>query len=123
MTDTTMSSMADHLGMVATGLEWIVITLELFAIGILLLGVVLSEIPPEPRAFRVTEAMTAAGEAPASETVLGVAITKRGIYMPSPVFERGLGTVGVGEFQISLTWLVLAAAVAASIWAARRQAS
>ncbi len=39
MTDTTMSSMADHLGMVATGLEWIVIALELFAIGILLLGV------------------------------------------------------------------------------------
>jgi uncharacterized membrane protein len=39
MTDTTMSSMADHLGMVATWLEWIVIALELFAIGILLLGV------------------------------------------------------------------------------------
>ena len=39
MTDVTMSSMADHLGLVAAGLEWIVIALELFAIGILLLGV------------------------------------------------------------------------------------
>jgi general L-amino acid transport system permease protein len=28
-----------------------------------------------------------------------VAITNRGMNMPAPLFERGLGTIGVGEFQ------------------------
>lgn len=39
MKDATLSAMSDRLGMVAAGLEWIVIALELFAICVLLLGV------------------------------------------------------------------------------------
>lgn len=40
MEDTTLLSMADHLGSVAVALEWVVVLIELFAIAILLLGVV-----------------------------------------------------------------------------------
>lgn len=40
MEDTTLLSMADHLGFVAVALEWVVVLIELFAIAILLLGVV-----------------------------------------------------------------------------------
>ncbi|CAM3531674.1 DUF1622 domain-containing protein [Paracoccus nototheniae] len=40
MEDTTFLSMSDHLGSVATALEWVVVLIELFAIAILLLGVV-----------------------------------------------------------------------------------
>ena len=38
--DTTLLSMADHLGFVAVALEWVVVLIELFAIAILLLGIV-----------------------------------------------------------------------------------
>lgn len=40
MEDTTLLSMADHLGLVAVALEWVVVLIELFAIAILLLGIV-----------------------------------------------------------------------------------
>lgn len=40
MEDTTLLSMADHLGSVADALEWVVVLIELFAIAILLLGIV-----------------------------------------------------------------------------------
>ncbi|WP_083554261.1 DUF1622 domain-containing protein [Paracoccus sp. SM22M-07] len=40
MEDTTLLSMADHLGFVAVALEWVVVLIELFAIAILLLGIV-----------------------------------------------------------------------------------
>ena len=39
MESTTILPMADHLGVVATALEWVVILIELFAIAILLLGI------------------------------------------------------------------------------------
>lgn len=38
--NTTFLSMADHLGAVAAVLEWVVVLIELFAIAILLLGMV-----------------------------------------------------------------------------------
>lgn len=40
MEDATLLSMADHLGFVAVALEWVVVLIELFAIAILLLGIV-----------------------------------------------------------------------------------
>lgn len=38
MMDVTLSSLSDRLGVVASALDWVVIGLELVAIGILLLG-------------------------------------------------------------------------------------
>jgi general L-amino acid transport system permease protein len=60
---------------------------------ILLSYVLLSETTPAPNAFRITDEMTAAGEAPAASMILwdSLAITNRGTNIPSPLFERGLG--------------------------------
>jgi general L-amino acid transport system permease protein len=89
---------------------------------ILLAFVILTETTPAPRDFRVTDEMIAAGQAPAASMILNgsVAITNRGMSIPAPLFERGLGTIQFGEFGLSLTFLALLAVVAGSIWANRR---
>lgn len=89
---------------------------------ILLAFVILTETTPSPRDFRVTEEMTAAGELPKASMFLNqsVAITNRGMNVPAPLFERGLGTIGLGEWQISLNLLAVIAVIAISVFFNRR---
>jgi general L-amino acid transport system permease protein len=89
---------------------------------ILLSYVILSETTPQPRDFRVTDEMAAAGEAPAASMILfdTVAVTNRGTNIPSPLFERGLGSLGLGSFSVNLTLLAVIAVVAGSVWINRR---
>jgi general L-amino acid transport system permease protein len=81
---------------------------------ILLSYVLLSEVTPQPRDFRVTDEMVAAGEAPAAEMILfdSVAVTNRGTNIPSPLFERGLGSVDVGFLTLNLTFLAIVLVIA-----------
>lgn len=89
---------------------------------ILLAYVILSETTPEPRAFRVTDEMLAAGQAPAARMWLWdtVAVTNRGMNIPAPVFDRPLGTLALGPLTLNLTFLALLAVIAASVWVNRR---
>jgi general L-amino acid transport system permease protein len=89
---------------------------------ILLSYVILSETMPPPNAFRVTEEMTQAGTAPAASMILGeaVAVTNRGMNVPSPLFDRGLGSVALGPFSINLTFLAFAVVIIGSILINRR---
>jgi general L-amino acid transport system permease protein len=89
---------------------------------ILLAFVILTETTPAPRDFRITEEMTAAGQAPAASMWLNgsVAVTNRGMNLPAPLFERSLGTIGSGEFQISLNLLAVLAVIAGSVLVNRR---
>ena len=89
---------------------------------ILLSFVILTETTPSPKDFRVTDAMIAAGEAPAARMYLNnsVAITNRGMNLPAPLFGRSLGTVGVGEFQLSLNFLAIFAVIGVSAFINRR---
>jgi general L-amino acid transport system permease protein len=89
---------------------------------ILLSFVILSETTPSPRDFRVTEEMEAAGEAPAASMFLfgTVAVTNRGTNIPSPLFDRGLGSLELGPVTLNLTFLAIVAVIGGSIWANRR---
>ena len=89
---------------------------------ILLTYVLLSEVTPQPRDFRVTDEMAAAGQAPAAEMILfdSVAVTNRGTNIPSPLFERGLGSVDLGFLTLNFTFLAILLVVAGSVWANRR---
>jgi general L-amino acid transport system permease protein len=89
---------------------------------ILLSFVILTETTPSPKDFRVTDEMIAAGEAPAARMYLNdsVAITNRGMNVPAPLFGRNLGTIGVGEFQLSLNFLAIFAVVGVSAFLNRR---
>ncbi len=84
---------------------------------ILLAFVILTETTPSPRDFRVTEEMVAAGELPKAQMLLGgsVAVTNRGMNIPGPLFGVNLGTIGFGEFQLSLNLLAVIAVVAGSV--------
>ena len=89
---------------------------------ILLSYVILSETTPAPNAFRVTDAMTAAGEAPAAAMMLwdSVAVTNRGTNIPSPLFDRGLGSIDLGFVTLNLTLLAVIAVIAGSAYVNRR---
>jgi general L-amino acid transport system permease protein len=85
---------------------------------ILLSYVILSETTHAPNAFRVTDAMTAAGEVPAASMMFfdSVAVTNRGTNIPSPLFERGLGTLDLGFLSLNLTLLAIIVVIAGSVW-------
>ncbi|WP_127115606.1 amino acid ABC transporter permease [Shimia sediminis] len=85
-------------------LLWIVFTMA-----------ILIETLPAPRAFR--------GDNPEATMKLfdTVAFTNRGIYIPEPLFSRGLGDISVfGAFGISIDLLVILAALFGGIYAARK---
>ena len=84
--------------------------------------VILSETTPQPRDFRVTDEMAAAGEAPAASMILfdTVAVTNRGTNIPAPLFDRGLGTLDLGFMTLNLTFWAILAVVVGSIWVNRR---
>jgi general L-amino acid transport system permease protein len=88
---------------------------------ILLFYVVLSEAMPEPKDFRLTDAMVAAGETPKASMLLdgSVAITNRGISVPAPLFERGLGSFDIATIPISLNGLAVLAVLIGSFLANR----
>lgn len=89
---------------------------------ILLSYVILSETTPQPRDFRVTDEMAAAGEEPAASMMLfdTVAVTNRGTNVPAPLFDRGLGTLDLGFMTLNLTFWAILAVIAGSIWVNRR---
>ena len=89
---------------------------------ILLSYVILSETTPQPRDFRVTDEMAAAGEAPAASMMLWdtVAVTNRGTNIPSPLFDRGLGSLDIGFMTLNLTTLAYLAVIFGSIWVNHR---
>ncbi|MBA3911647.1 MAG: amino acid ABC transporter permease [Rhodobacter sp.] len=89
---------------------------------ILLSYVLLSEVAPQPKDFRITDEMAAAGEAPAASMILwdSVAITNRGSNIPAPLFERGPGTLDLGFMTLNLNFWALVVVIAASVWVNRR---
>lgn len=89
---------------------------------ILLSYVILSETTPQPKDFRVTDEMVAAGEAPAASMMFfdSVAVTNRGTNIPAPLFERGLGSIDLGFMTLNLTLLAVIAVIAGSVWVNRR---
>ena len=89
---------------------------------ILLSYVILSEATPQPRDFKVTDEMVAAGEAPKASMMLfdTIAVTNRGTNIPSPLFERGLGTLDLGFMSLNLTFWAVVAVIAASVFVNRR---
>jgi general L-amino acid transport system permease protein len=89
---------------------------------ILLTYVILSETTPQPRDFRLTDEMIAAGQEPAAATILfdTVAVTNRGTNIPAPLFERGLGAVDLGVMSLNLTFLAIVLVIAGSVFANRR---
>jgi general L-amino acid transport system permease protein len=89
---------------------------------ILLSYVILSETTPQPKDFKLTDEMTAAGEVPKASMMLfdTVAVTNRGTNIPSPLFERGLGTLDLGFVSLNLTFWAIVAVLAGSVWVNRR---
>lgn len=89
---------------------------------ILLSYVILSETTPQPKDFRVTDEMIAAGQEPAASMMLfdTMAVTNRGTNIPAPLFERGLGTLDLGFMSLNLTFWVIVAVIAGSVWVNRR---
>ena len=76
---------------------------------------ILIETLPAPRAFR--------GDDPEATMKLfdTVAVTNRGVYIPEPLFSRGLGDFSVfGAFEVSWDLLAIIAVLVAGFWAARR---
>ncbi len=87
---------------------------------ILLVYVVLSEAMPEPKDFKLTDAMIAAGEQPKAHMILGsIAITNRGTNIPEPLFDRSLGNIDLGIFLVSLDLLAIIAVLVGSFFAYR----
>jgi len=81
---------------------------------IVLVNAIMSQSMPEPKDFR--------GEDPAASMILfdSVAITNRGIYVPAPEFERGLGSLELGMFSVNLNLLAIIAVIAGSVRGYRR---
>ncbi|WP_424930598.1 amino acid ABC transporter permease [Amaricoccus tamworthensis] len=77
---------------------------------------ILIETLPAPRAFR--------GENPEASLMLydTVAVTNRGVYIPEPLFSRGLGDVPMfgGAIEISLDLMAILIVLAGGIYAAHR---
>ncbi len=81
---------------------------------ILIFGAIMTEAMPAPSAFR--------GDDPAASMLFNdaVAITNRGVYVPSIEFMRDLGDVRLGPVAPSLTWLLIFAVIIAGIFANKR---
>jgi general L-amino acid transport system permease protein len=84
---------------------------------IILTFVILSETQPAPSDFRLTEAMSAAGEAPAASMILwdSVSITNRGTDIPAPLLYRPLGGFEILGVPINFSVLVAIAVIIGSV--------
>ena len=81
---------------------------------IVLVMAIMIENMPAPRDFR--------GENPSASMWFGdtVAVTNRGVYIPEPLFSRGLGDISVfGAFEISLDLIVILIALFGGIYASK----
>lgn len=89
---------------------------------ILLAYVLLSEVTPQPKDFKLTDDMVAHGIAPKAEMLLGgtMAITNRGTNIPAPVVAHDLGAVELAGLSVNLTALAFLGVILASIWVNRR---
>ena len=88
---------------------------------IILIFVVFTETYPQPRDFRLTDEMVAAGEEPKESMILGaIAITNRGSNIPGPVLDRPLPTIEIATVPISLSAVAFLVVVAGSILVNRR---
>lgn len=120
-------ALATILGVIAGVLRlssnWIVARLmtvyvELFRniptlVWIIIFGAIMTESMPAPSAFR--------GDSPSASMLFNesVAITNRGVYIPSIQFANELGTLPLGVVSPSLNWLLVFAALIAGIFANR----
>ncbi|MGB3316461.1 MAG: ABC transporter permease subunit [Albidovulum sp.] len=88
---------------------------------ILVVFAVFTEVTPQPRDFKVTDEMIAAGEEPAAamSAFNTVAITNRGTFIPKALYERSLGEVNIGFLPISLNTVAIIAVVLASLFGYR----
>lgn len=78
---------------------------------ILVIFAVMSEAMPEPRAFKGEDAT-------ASMLVWdSVAVTNRGVYVPEPLFARGLGDADLGIFLVSLDLIAVLVVALAGFYA------
>ena len=83
---------------------------------IILTFVVLGETRPQPKDFKVTDEMIAAGEAPVASMMFNesVAITNRGTSIPRPYLEHGLGTFDFLTVPVNLSVLLAIAVIIGS---------
>lgn len=83
---------------------------------IIVAAVFLTETQPQPRDYKVTDEMIAAGESPKAEMLFGAfAITGRSTNMPGPLLSRPLPTVEIATVPISLSLLAFLAVVVGSV--------
>jgi general L-amino acid transport system permease protein len=84
---------------------------------ILVIYAVMTESMPQPKDFRVTDAMIAAGEMPAAHMWLwdSIAVTNRYVALPEPLFSRSLGNIDIGIFLISIDLLAIIAAIVGGV--------
>ena len=88
---------------------------------IILIFVVFTEIRPQPKDFKVTDEMVAAGELPkASMWLDSIAVTNRGTNMPGPVLDRPLPTIEIATVPISLSGVAFILVVLGSVFVNRR---
>lgn len=88
---------------------------------IILIFVVFTETYPQPRDFRVTDEMAAAGEAPKETMLLGsIAITNRSSNIPGPVLDRPLPTIEIATVPVSLSGVAFILVVLGSVYVNRR---
>ncbi|CAM8668903.1 BatB ABC-type amino acid transport system, permease component [Paracoccaceae bacterium] len=88
---------------------------------IILIFVVFTETYPQPKDFRVTDEMVAAGEAPKETMIFGaIAITNRGSNIPGPVFDRPLPMIEIATVPISLSGVAFLVVVLGSVLVNRR---
>ncbi|MFN0114690.1 MAG: amino acid ABC transporter permease [Paracoccaceae bacterium] len=92
-------------------LLWIILSFTIF-----------SEAMPEPKDFKVTQAIVEAGGTPVASKILfdTVAVTNRGTNIPAPLLDRPLGSAKVLGVPFNLSFWVTLAIFVASIWAWRR---
>ncbi len=88
---------------------------------ILVVAVPMRELAPEPKDFRVTPEMEAAGQTADAQMWFNdsVALTSRGINVPLPLFERPLGSFNLGGLPINLTFLATLIVILGSFWVNR----
>ena len=85
---------------------------------IILIFVVFTETMPQPKDFKITDEMVAAGEEPKASMLFGViAITNRGSNLPGPLLDRPLPTFEIATIPVNLSVLAFLAVLAGSIYA------
>ncbi|MEZ5751265.1 MAG: ABC transporter permease subunit [Paracoccaceae bacterium] len=124
MSCVTATILGIFAGVLRLSNNWIVarlmtIYIEMFRnvpvlLWIIIAAAVMSEAMPAPNAFR--------GENATASMLLNdsVAFTNRGVYVPSPLFERSLGDLNLGVIQPSLDAIAFLIVVVLSVWANMR---